>query len=402
MNKPTILVTGNGFDLFHGLPTSYMDFMNITNKLIKKSKGESIDVLFKDVNGIIKDNFNDNNLNNLLFTIENRFWDDADKNIWFQYFNFLIEKKVVINTWIDFENEIQKILIEVDKANNSIMNIEKPTYSKKFIISSGKKGFETKDFSSKMKYIEKIGFLITFTKTNIINPEYVKYIDTNFIEFDIDKYLEFLFNELKNFEKYFKSYLDVFVKPLIENDKINNRLNFFKDSNYQFIKHYNFNYTNTISNYQKENNFKGRHPHFISKNIHGKIDKDNIIFGIDDVESIKFDKNKYLMFTKYYRRLVERCDDSKAFIDLENIGDIKKVVFFGHSLDKSDKTYLEQLLNFIYNKRKDKTYKVELDIFFHNIVSQSNQVKNLIEIFGRERIEEMFRLNVINMIEIEK
>jgi hypothetical protein len=214
--------------------------------------------------------------------------------------------------------------------------------------------------------------------------------------FQIDSYLQDLFEELNNFEKCFKSYLDVFVNPLIEKDKIHNRLNFLKNSNYQFIKHYNFNYTNTISIYQKEPNFYVRNPHFTSKNIHGKIENDNIIFGIDDVESISFEKNKYLMYTKYYKRLVERCNDSKSFINFEDSGAINKIVFFGHSLDKSDKTYIIQILDYVYSKLN----KVTIDIYYHSITSQSSQIKNLIEIYGREKIEKMFNLNIINMIKI--
>lgn len=40
---PNILITGNGFDLYHGLPTSYCDFINIldysiTNKTVDSYK----------------------------------------------------------------------------------------------------------------------------------------------------------------------------------------------------------------------------------------------------------------------------------------------------------------------------------------------------------------------------
>jgi hypothetical protein len=107
------------------------------------------------------------------------------------------------------------------------------------------------------------------------------------------------------------------------------------------------------------------------------------------------------MFTKYYRRLVDRCNDSKSFINFEGSGTINKIVFFGHSLDKSDKIYIIQILDHVYSEIKEFPNKVTIDIYYLSISSQASQIKNLIEIYGREKIEKMFSLNIINMIKIE-
>ena len=95
-----ILVLGNGFDLDHGLPTGYMDFLNFCNYVmdmdnpnsqyfekLKESQKKYVDILNQ--NEAIKKTFQS-------FLSLNRF---------LTYFNNKIDKQG--NNWIDFEREIR-------------------------------------------------------------------------------------------------------------------------------------------------------------------------------------------------------------------------------------------------------------------------------------------------------
>ena len=115
-----ILVIGNGFDLAHGLPTTYQEFLDFSyifkiyneepNKkqfhfapkyekfktyilgLYEKSEeNEEIKKLCEDLIGLIKD------------------------NKWIEYFRKVNDKE----TWIDFESEISKVIQALDRARKA-------------------------------------------------------------------------------------------------------------------------------------------------------------------------------------------------------------------------------------------------------------------------------------------
>ena len=112
------LLLGNGFDLHHGLPTSYIDMMRIFRHLTENS-----DVTYKNVGEILdsyKSSTSDDNNNRLLDYCQT--YDEALKNInwtsdfswaklaqnrWYQYFCHTNDKDL---TWIDFELEIKHAL----------------------------------------------------------------------------------------------------------------------------------------------------------------------------------------------------------------------------------------------------------------------------------------------------
>lgn len=102
-----ILVIGNGFDLAHGLPTKYIDFLNfiqIIRQIIGMQNGlELSDVDWKDINPKVKDLIRNNmgNVKNNLFAQEYIWKELLDNNFWIDYFFQcpMYEKE----NWIDFE-----------------------------------------------------------------------------------------------------------------------------------------------------------------------------------------------------------------------------------------------------------------------------------------------------------
>ena len=121
-----ILILGNGFDLAHFLPTKYDHFMHAMRNVENHSKDEPItfEALYTDL------------INNESYFFENtiKFYKTEDvtlplkevkelqnklnRNGWFQYFKSYIDSG--IDTWIDFENEMEVVL-------SAVCYIVKPT-----------------------------------------------------------------------------------------------------------------------------------------------------------------------------------------------------------------------------------------------------------------------------------
>lgn len=109
-----ILVIGNGFDLAHGLPTRYDDFLNFVEEFTKYKDTNKCNLRFLDYFS----NLYETNIN--LFEQINQLIDD---NRWFTYFLTLRENKLLLNksTWIDFESEISKVIKNIDDYRNKLI-----------------------------------------------------------------------------------------------------------------------------------------------------------------------------------------------------------------------------------------------------------------------------------------
>ena len=136
-----ILITGNGFDLFHNLPTKYQHFMSVMTTI--ENHQYLSEVCFEEIfGGVFKDKFS-NDFNSIVenYKIENiKFSNNKinklngllNDNLWYKYFKTVLE----IDTWIDFEMEIENILnqlvifnkidgkmaIKMNEFNDSLIN----------------------------------------------------------------------------------------------------------------------------------------------------------------------------------------------------------------------------------------------------------------------------------------
>ena len=123
MDTKRIFVLGNGFDLAHYLPTKYEHFMSAM-KSIEESKEDttiSFDELFKDYLTEISLKDKDNpfiKTKEMYKTDELRLSSDKIKvfkeklegNGWYQHFSNHLNN---VETWIDFENEIESLLVKM-------------------------------------------------------------------------------------------------------------------------------------------------------------------------------------------------------------------------------------------------------------------------------------------------
>ena len=129
MNR--LVIIGNGFDLAHGLPTSYGHFIDdyINNILKKLSKDKKTDDAFltidisrnNDLNA--KNDFNKIENYNSLVEFINRYYKYCNFNINNKFFEIIITNLSIYN-WVDIENKYYNELKKIVKST-SINIVEK-------------------------------------------------------------------------------------------------------------------------------------------------------------------------------------------------------------------------------------------------------------------------------------
>ena len=112
-----IILLGNGFDLAHGLPTTYTNFLDFLKIIGAKNNRIIYDIqLNEQLSDIMRNNDNSDTLN----TIRNL----CTNNIWAKYF---FERNNMYPNWCDFESEIEYI-------TQNLQSIKKELEKKQRII----------------------------------------------------------------------------------------------------------------------------------------------------------------------------------------------------------------------------------------------------------------------------
>ncbi|WP_312554945.1 AbiH family protein [Empedobacter brevis] len=373
-----ILITGNGFDLNLNLPTSYSDFIRILRNL-KNLDEYNFDSVYNVSSSYesIKNNF-DNNIEFKKNEIE-ELKDLLNKNLWFNFFT----SEYNIETWIDFETKIEYVLINIFKALSTLEKYffsdgSRPHTSRAILFKNFYKNIEYYTIFENFKLFEIEGSHIIFNQF-LFNKKHEHNINFNYEE--ISEYLQ---KDLMQFKKVFNLYFEIFVLPLYDKLKVNNKLN-LKTIDH----HFTFNYTPTFEKVYGRN--------IRTDFLHGKIDsKSNfIVLGINEVpDNINENHVKYFIpFTKYYQKLNNNTD--YYFLnDLSGKNTFENYIFYfiGHSLDKSDEDYINEIFNFINDL---KTKGNQIVISYHSKNSKSKMLINLIEIRGKDDIVNLMRNKVL-------
>ena len=358
-----VLFLGNGFDLYHGLKTSYKDFLRIIKNLnefkeeIRIYKGErrtEKELLFKDLfEGLLSINTDNSD----------RIYDLLYGNIWTKYF---AKCNADIQGWIDFENAINPVLdlfrnVFVDGVGvtSSDRFFRVPTYKAKsykevglanilnmFFINSNETIYEVKS----MYYDKTYGLL----KSKIISD---------------------LESDLERFTLAFNLYLIEFVEA--------RHINQYKwINNISPDRIISFNYT------KKEREYFSNLPENVCSHVHGMTDYNNIVFGTDLIEDTDED---FIRFSKRYQRLMKVGDfsylsfvtESFGFNELFDNGSNKglEVSFIGCSLDKNDSKIFMQYIE-----------EAEvINIYCYGFDDYRKAIGNLIGIFDSDFIGQLQR-----------
>lgn len=411
-----ILVIGNGFDIAHGLPTQYKDFLDFMKGIeiisleketykkwkvfideleeqLKHNVDEKVKKFFNDDKFLKRSSFSkwkndDENLKELINCTEN--------NIWLKYFSN--NRNYIDKRWVDFEAEISKVVQCID-------------YGKDISVYYWRYGnldkYMDRD-NNKEKIWEQIISLSNIYSTIKISDKYPRIIK------DVKEIIERLNNDLIQITRCLEIYLCSYVGAIQLTEE--GTISELYDK--EFDEVLSFNYTNTFEKgkyklkpiYQKPNISSISYSNQIDY-IHGKADlekhkskkENNMVLGIDEYLSEE-DKNKkldFIQFKKYFQRIYKKTgNEYKKWIKNMNEttpGYDKSVpifdnciYIFGHSLDESDKDILKQLILESGLKKKDGSYvkNTQIIIYYHNKDAYTQQIINLVKIIGQDELIE--------------
>lgn len=350
-----IIVVGNVFDLAHGLPTKYTDFLEFV-KVIKNI------LETKDINCIKYSNIN----SQIKSLIEKNMPQEAEQwnnllnnNFWIEY--FFQSNMHGKENWIDFESEISKL----------IQSLHIDIYEKE----------ETESLYEDIKIIFSNDFLENYT--------YVKYPEKFIIYKDIKNQLYNDLNKLiKALEIYLYHYINKMncerkspdIEEILASERICNILSFNYTNTIEKI------YLNKIDSFVNEANIDIDYIHG-KANKYPEIEKNNMVLGIDEFLSLE-KQNIYIEFVefkKFYQRIYKETGCKyKSWVD-----EIKKeqvwyggyekhnLYIYGHSLDITDGDILRDL---ILNDNINTT------IFYHDKETMGKQIANLVKVIGESEL----------------
>lgn len=392
LSEKNILVMGNGFDLYHKLPTNYKDFMDITNRLIeleqegkmkaswltfllcKESplydKNKSIKACFDTYQKQITNTELDVNSINTMITI-------AKDNIWFNYFKICMQNDI---KWIDFEKEIRYVIEKFELFFNQI------TEAYDELVTEENGVLIIQEFHLKLD-VQQVIDLFDFFKdktfgkdelTIAIKNEYTIQKNTRngtlLMGVDENKIMNTLADQLDYFSKLFEIYIVEIINKITIDKTMMNPMIFDK-----IDAVISFNYTDTYKNIYN-NKIADEYIEF----IHGKAGSKNIVFGINSDSHDKLENlnENYIKFKKEYRRLrngnllnyKRLLDDEKAI----------NFIFFGHSLDETDGDILKELITW---------KKAHCIIYYLDDEARDSYLINLYKFFGIDKIKELVAEN---------
>lgn len=397
----TVLILGNGFDLAHGLPTRYVDFLEFCN-CINKITPKIINLDFKYYEDILQfiesekvffhealqsfiinrsrnrrsrnreyrfsnirkklhkegiytkmegDILSDEQLNSL-----KDIYQLTKKNIWYLYLYEIYKRnKMSGENWIDFEFEIRIIIECLDKALNNRLDLNFASL-----------------ISLSIRFTNYRKKLILFKQIALKNIKTVS--DMSIFEFN-----KKLLLDLKNITGALELYLCEFVEKMVIRSYSPDIIKLKAD----YI--INFNYTHTFDNNYSTSTNKNDVFH-----IHGECkaameeNVNDMVLGIDEYWSEDECKNHtdFLLFKKFAQRALKGTGVKyldKINEEYNKNRNISKVYIFGHSLDITDKDILQRFLD---NKSTDVT------VFCLNEEIKVKLFANVIKLIGESKLNE--------------
>jgi hypothetical protein len=377
-----ILITGNGFDLFHHLPTKYQHFMSVM-KTIENNQFKN-EISFDELFGIEFKKYFSYDYNaiadhykvvNILFKYDkvNRIKEMLKDNLWYKCFSKVLE----IDTWIDFETEVESIL-------NQLSYFRK--FDDKWEIR--KNGF----------YDEYIGFndFELFNIIQILNPRggfkiTERYIDSRKNSINIKRIIEDLSKSFEDFIMIFNRYLVDIVSVFYSEIIITKPLIPF----HLMDEIYTFNYTPT---FEKIYNIDKSKVVYLHGEVNDDCHKQNLVLGVSEISDNNKEEKAY-DFTKYHQKLTKRANKKFIEVPKSSKSSSGETVFYimGHSLDKSDKEYIIDLFKFL---EFDNDKQSKICVFCYDKRDEVSKLKNLLGIINKDILVELNTYGRLYFIEM--
>lgn len=436
-----ILLIGNGFDLAHGLPTKYTDFLifckmilkateiSKVNKLDFKNKErcekwinnsnimlftgciDAYDALYNSADEMLESNEDKEKYHSMIKDcLNNGFYGSTSikemsylvyDNFWIKYFkdNPTYQKE----NWIDFESEISKVIRSLDDSDMRTLSGER------FSIDDKVNGLSNKALRERYsKYIEAV---------HVVNPVITNEDSTKGITFK--QIRNDLLRDLNRLVRAFEIYLTEYVEK-IDVKEISPDIELF-EINYVIS----FNYTNTYSKIYRNPCVDYSDTEKWLDYIHGKanikntVDSNNMVLGIDEYlpDDRKNKDVEFIAFKKYYQRIhketgckykkwineiIQEYNEHNRLVQRQEsyIGEYKEfgnerheaeeilkklgknspehfLYIFGHSLDVTDKDILNELIL---------TEGMHTTIYYRNMDQKGQQIANLVKVIGQDEL----------------
>ncbi len=336
-----ILIIGNGFDVAHGLPTKYSDFLEACSVARDINKSH----YFWENNQIALSIGAKKHLNNQKFEILKNIAESLGEKKWNSFIklsksywidHFIKREKTIGANWLNFEEEIkmvvENLVYEMKYANSEIFDISNTSN----------------------------GDLQLFWHVHRLDKKPTTYKQ--------------LFMKLNEEQEKLVNALGIYMHDYVSKRNIDKKSIIEKR---HFDKLLSFNYTTTYEdNYEKD---------IDSCYIHGKTGKElsgnNMVLGFDDhyIDGAQVIP-EMIPFEKYYQRIIKRTDNN-YFEWLEKLNDEEKnlIYIFGHSLAPADGDILRQ---FMLNDKAN----IDVEIYYYDEVDRCEKVKNLAIILGPDNL----------------
>lgn len=342
-SRNLVLIVGNGFDLAHGLKTSYNDFSNYLIKLIADKTFE-----FRSKEELIEDSFfNDDFIKSIYrfnsqdVTVSNHKFHASTNG----FVNYLITR---INS--------KKELFEFLKKNKTILRF---VLNNQFLLNLFNNSYDNWFDIENAYFIELRKVLLSSIRVSDKHKLLLK--------------LNFEFNETKVYLiKYLKT-----IKPK-KDGIIEQFLNETINGAYTNVYCVNFNYTGTMKEYMTYDTFYSVSQLGLN-NIHGSLDEEKIIFGYGDDQNKDYQKMKdtendeYLKHFKTFQYL-HNSNYSNLYEEwLDSIVDYD-VFVLGHSLGTTDKTLLKEIFENPKCNRIHLFKRKDLEANNHRVLEEYNKL----------------------------
>ena len=385
MNR--IILIGNGFDLAHGLKTSYHDFITYIweKKIDYIIESQSFNDPDNDVEFIIPSHtygfYKFHELGGLSYEKFKEYIKDPYR-IKIKFNNKFLEhitESCCLNNWVDVEKEYYNLL-KKSFGSSSNINIEQLN----------------KDFTCIKRYLKEYLLTLNINKdlrkneisSNVFEDFKIKDFSQLFLNDFVNRILDWT-NTLgfgpppiddpnRKIKDYFREF------PYLRNKKgvlellnHNNASDYYSSMIPKDILLLNFNYTDTSDIYKEDGN---GNINLKELHIHGEIKNDNnpMIFGfgdeIDDFyqEIENLDDNKYLENIKSTR--YHETDNYRLLLEFINSSPFQ-IFIFGHSCGLSDRT----LLNTIFEHKNC----ISIKPFYYLIKKGEDNYSNIVRNISR-------------------
>lgn len=353
-----ILVIGNGFDIAHGLPTKYGDFLKFIKQYNQyKNNGEisaQNEECFEEVSG----------LKNEASEIFDEIGLLTKDNAWCLHFESIYDSRMTEGKdgWIDFEREISNIIQIIDGIRRQIL--------KQMELGSGR--VRLNDWQ-----IEQLKIIVW---GNV-------HLEFSNVEFDISA-IQMLKKRLSQDLNRITRCLEIYLAYCVHTEEISTLPIIEKLDIHSVLS---FNYTDTYRSLYDNGNksIKYHYIHGIARK-ESNIESCNMILGIDEYldNTLKDVDNEFVEFKKFFQRIFKGTGNIytewirnheitiKAMRKSPN-PTIMNIYIFGHSLDKTDGDVLRQLILQEYTNTT---------IFYHNREALAAQIANLVAVVGENEL----------------